>query len=94
MMAFSLTNGAKQMITLPTRDNVRLMISCNNNLGLALDEADAVGTSGRYFTLSTKLNDHPVIIDPPLLMNGESLWFFEPTGGATVIVTVWVLAGA
>ena len=38
MQTFSLANGASRMITLPVRDNARLCISTNNQIGLALNE--------------------------------------------------------
>ena len=93
MQTFCLANGASRMITLPVRNNARLCISTNNQIGLALNEADAVGTSPNTFFLSTKLNDHPAIFEPPLLMNGQSLYIFEATGAATAIVSIWVTAG-
>lgn len=94
MQTFSLANGAKRMITLPVRNNARLCIVTNNRIGLALDEADAVGTSPNTFMFSCKLNDHPTIFEPPLLMDGQSIYIFEPTGAATAIVSIWVTAGA
>ena len=94
MQTFSLANGAKRMITLPSRDNARLCVKANNAIGFALDENEANGNSSNAFSFSCKLNDHPVIFNPPLLMDGQSLWIFEPTGSATAIVSIWVTAGA
>ena len=94
MQKFTLTNGASRMITLPVRDNARLAIYSNGTVGLALDEINANGTSSNNFIFSCKLNDHPVIFAPPLLMDGQSIYLFEATGATTIIVSVWVTAGA
>ena len=93
MQTFALTNGAKRMITLPVRDNARLVIKSNNTIGLALDENDANGNSSNTFFFSCKLNDHPVIFNPPLLMDGQSIWIFEASGATTAQVSIWVTAG-
>ena len=93
MQAFSLAPGEKKFVSIPNRDNCRIYMTCNGFCGLALNENDAVGTSGRYFTFSNKLNDHPFMINPPLLLDGQSLWFFEPTGGTSTNVSIWITAG-
>ena len=93
MQTFTLTNGAKRMISLPIRNNARLCIKASSTIGLTLDENDASLTSPNVFIISTKLNDHPVIFEPPLLMNGQSLWLFEATGSTSALVSIWVTAG-
>ena len=93
MQNFTLAASEKRMITMPSGDNARISIHGNTYIGIALSEADAVNTSGRFVSYATKLNDHPIIIDPPLLMNGESLWIFEVTGSTTANVSIWVTGG-
>ena len=93
MQNFTLAASGKRMITMPNGNNARIIIYGSTYIGIALSEADAVTTSGRYVMYGTKLNDHPIIIDPPLLMNGESIWLFEVTGGTTVQISVWVTGG-
>ena len=94
MQTFTLVNGASRMITLPVRDNARLALYSSGTVGLALDEINATTTSSNNFLFSCKLNDHPVIFNPPLLMDGQSIYIFEPTGATAIIVSVWVTAGA
>ena len=64
MQAFTLAAGEKKFVSIPNRDNCRIYMTSSASCGLALSEADAVGTSGRYFSFSNKLNDHPIMINP------------------------------
>ena len=87
----TLANSETWAVSMPTNKNVRIRIESNATmLTIAYDQGDTAPTSPNAFIwVSAKYK--PLEFNPPNLLAGNMLYITEPTGGATPIVSIWVM---
>lgn len=85
-----LANNETWIVSMPIKKNVRILIESDAAITISYDQGDVAMTSSRSFYWKGSVSV-PLQFDPPNLLAGNMLYIYEPTGGATPNVSIWVM---